>query len=320
MTDKGLDVVDKYDLEVRQVSRGRGVQVLHTDKGLYVLKEYKGSGSYIREEAAMLDSVNASGKIAVDTYIADLEGSYINTSSDGQRYIIKQWYELRDCDVRNFGDVIMSVRALAILHNELEKCAPEDFGRKAPDPGEDMTRHNAEIWRVRKYVTGRNNRNEFEMLAGTWCDFFYEEGMRAITEYNNMRENMNVSTGVCHGTYNHHNVCYGYKVPVIINCERMNYGYLISDLYCIMRKLMEKYDWDIKLAYRFITEYDKIRTLNDDDIKLLGVMFTFPEKFWKLINAYNNSRKTWIPARSTDKLKKVIEQNGKRLDFINTLY
>ena len=77
---------------------------------------------------------------------------------------------------------------------------------------------------------------------------------------------------------------------------------------------------DIKLAYRFITEYDKIRTLNDDDLRLLEIMFTFPEKFWKLINSYNNSRKTWLPARNTEKLKKVIAQNNKRLDFINTLH
>ena len=41
MADKGLDIVDKYNLEVVQVSRGRGAQVLHTADGLYILKEYK---------------------------------------------------------------------------------------------------------------------------------------------------------------------------------------------------------------------------------------------------------------------------------------
>ena len=36
MADKGLDIVDKYNLEVVQVSRGRGAQVLHTADGLYI--------------------------------------------------------------------------------------------------------------------------------------------------------------------------------------------------------------------------------------------------------------------------------------------
>ena len=142
----------------------------------------------------------------------------------------------------------------------------------------------------------------------------------AIEKYDAVNNGFGAARGVCHGTYNYHNVCYGHKLPVIINFERMTRGFVVSDLYCIMRKLLEKYDWDIKLAYRFITEYDKIRTLNDDDLRLLEIMFTFPEKFWKLINSYNNSRKTWLPARNTEKLKKVIAQNNKRLDFINTLH
>ena len=57
MADKGLDIVDKYNLEVVQVSRGRGAQVLHTADGLYILKEYKGRGSYINDEAVMLDAL-----------------------------------------------------------------------------------------------------------------------------------------------------------------------------------------------------------------------------------------------------------------------
>lgn len=89
MADKGLDIVDKYNLEVVQVNRGRGAQVLHTADGLYILKEYKGRGSYINDEAVMLDALNASGQLCVDAYISDSEGVYINTSSDGQRYVVK---------------------------------------------------------------------------------------------------------------------------------------------------------------------------------------------------------------------------------------
>lgn len=60
----------------------------------------------------------------------------------------------------------------------------------------------------------------------------------------------------------------------------------LVDLYGFMRKLMEKYDWDIKLGYLMLREYDRVNTLSSQDIKILGAMFAYPEKFWKILNYY----------------------------------
>lgn len=57
----------------------------------------------------------------------------------------------------------------------------------------------------------------------------------------------------------------------------------LVDLYGFMRKLMEKYDWDIKLGYLMLREYDRVNTLSSQDIKILGAMFAYPEKFWKYL-------------------------------------
>ena len=320
MADKGLDVLDKYDFEVKQTSRGRGVMLINTDKGPKLLKEYTGSGKYIEWTAGILEAVNHSGKLAVDAYVPNEEGEYISTSADGARYVVKEWYDCRDCDVKNFGDIILSVRALALLHNELERCEKGDVKCRIRTIGEEMKRHNSEILRVKKYLAKRNNRSDFEILAAGWCDSFYREGQKAIEELERLRPELGASKGICHGSYNYHNICFCFHLPVVINFEKMHYDYLMCDLYGIMRKLMEKYDWDIKLAYRFMTEYDKIRPLNENDLNLLGIMFSFPEKFWKLMNAYNNSRKTWIPVKNLEKLRRVIEQNDRRLEFISTIH
>ena len=320
MADKGLDVLDKYDFEVKQTSRGRGVIVASTDKGLKLLKEYTGSGKHIEWAAGILEAINCSGILAVDAYVRNKDGDYISTAADGNRYVVKEWYECRDCDVKSYGDIVLSVRMLAVLHNELEK---NDDGKNVY-PGrplaEEMRRHNSEILRVKKYLARRNNRSEFEILAARWCDSFYEEGQRTLEELENLGPGSDMPKGICHGNYNYHNICFGFHMPIITNFEKMHRDYQMSDLYNIMRKLMEKYDWDIKLAYKFLTEYDKIRTLKESDLKLLGIMFSFPEKFWKIVNAYNNSRKTWIPAKNLEKLSKVISQNNKRLEFIRTIH
>lgn len=319
MADRGLDVLEKYDFEVSQTARGRGVLVLYTDKGLKVLKAYSGSGKHILWTAGILDEVNRSGRVAVDAYVPNTEGGYITSSADGSRYVVKEWYEVRDCDVKNFGDCLSSVRALAMLHNELDKSASGEPQYRARGVELDMEKHNNELLRIKKYLFRRNNRTDFELLSSGSCDSFYDEGAAAAEKMREFAAAGRGRRGLCHGSYNYHSVCFGYKSPVIIGFEKMNYNYLMCDLYGIVRKIMEKYDWDIKLGYKLLDEYDRFRGLEADDLQFLSIMFSYPEKFWKIMNAYYNSGKAWIPAKSHDKLKKVIAQNSKRLEFIRTM-
>ncbi|MGN0374858.1 MAG: phosphotransferase, partial [Butyrivibrio sp.] len=218
------------------------------------------------------------------------------------------------------GDLFMAVRALAVLHNEMEKNAPEKPLYAARSLKEEMEGHNREIKRIRKYLYGRNNRTEFELLATAGCDIFYEEGKRAIAKLEEFAPENKLHKGLCHGDYNFHNVCFAKQLPVVLNFDKQNYNFLMADLYCFMRKIMEKNDWDYKLGYHMIDEYDKERNITEEDIELLSVLFSYPEKFWKILNGYFNSNKAWIPQKKLDKMKKFLEQNEKRLDFIKTIY
>lgn len=71
-----------------------------------------------------------------------------------------------------------------------------------------------------------------------------------------------------------------------------------------MRKILEKYDWDIQTAYKMMEEYDKIKPVSDTERALLAALFAFPEKFWKVMNYYFNSNKAWIPAKNERKTGK----------------
>ena len=48
-------------------------------------------------------------------------------------------------------------------------------------------------------------------------------------------------------------------------------------------------------------------------------LLSYPEKFWKIINQYINSNKSWIPDKNVDKLRKVIEQNERRRELIDKM-
>lgn len=318
-----MDVFGKYNFTVNSTMKGRGVVIANTNINdePVILKEYKGSGKHLQWIAGLLDAVNESGKLLVDSYLLNNEGNYITESVDGGRYVVKRWYYCRDCDVKLYADVMNAVGALAQWHNFADGVTGMERLYAARPLEEKFSRRNSELRRIRKYLKTKRQKNYFELLAVGVCDRFLQEGKSAMERFLSFNgKEMNSLQGLCHGDYNYHNICFEKKRPVIINFERMQYGYYMSDLYHFMRKVLEKYDWDIKLGYAMLTEYDAVRPLNEESLRLLQAMFAYPEKFWKIMNGYFNSNKAWLPAKNYEKLRYVINQNEKRLAFIATIH
>ena len=132
-----------------------------------------------------------------------------------------------------------------------------------------------------------------------------------------MRHSAGIS--LCHGNYNYHNVHFMDRDIVISNFEKMHRDYFVIDMYEMMRKLLEKYDWNIKLGHKLLADYDRERRITDSEISLLARMFSYPEKYWKIVNAYYNSKKSWMPVKNSEKLIKVIRQNRARWEFVATI-
>ena len=94
---------------------------------------------------------------------------------------------------------------------------------------------------------------------------------------------------------------------------------MILFIFCIV-SLQTIVLYFVKLGYLMLREYDRVNTLSSQDIKILGAMFAYPEKFWKILNYYFNNNKAWIPGRSMEKLRTVVNQNRMRREFVRTLY
>ena len=49
-----------------------------------------------------------------------------------------------------------------------------------------------------------------------------------------------------------------------------------------MRKILEKYNWSIEVAYKLINEYDKVRTITEVDLQLLGALLILFTLYWHI--------------------------------------
>ena len=208
-----------------------------------------------------------------------------------------------------------AMRVLAIYHNTAQQVMPCN----EVVASEVWGKHYRELTKVRNYIRARKKKTEFEQIYMKHFEHYRacaEKSIRLLEE-----ENEPAPRRVyCHGDYNQHNIVLSNGVYRIINFEGISSNWAMVDVVNFMRKMLEKNDWDEKLGKDLLAEYERYRPIFKSEYKQLYGLFLFPEKFWKVTNHYMNSRKSWISERDIDKLKKVIEQEEKRLNFVENVF
>ena len=330
MGDIGVDVLKQHDFTVSKTIRGRGALVLETTQGYKLLKEYKGTVGRLEYLYELTEYLYNCGAKCIDTIVKNSDGLLLSTDECGDKYIVTDWYYGNECDVKSRNNVKEAVKLLAFVHNITKQGFKEKIKEReiripeTDDLRDDYDRHNRELRRSLKYIRGRKHKTGFEYsVLKNLEENLYLAGeasyMLAMSGYKAMEENAVNLGSICHGNYNYHNVIFAKNKVAVVNFDRSGAGVLIKDLYLFFRKVMEKYDWESDIGHQIIDTYDKVRPIPKEEYELFKIMLAYPEKFWKLVNHYFNSNKSWIPDKSMEKLETVCHQQEKKNSFIKEM-
>ena len=121
---------------------------------------------------------------------------------------------------------------------------------------------------------------------------------------------------VCHGEPDYHHILIGKRFG-----DEFNQMHLLSDggPVLFLRKIMEKHDWNERLGRQVMESYEQVLPVSEVEQQVLYYLFLYPEKYWKQINLYYNANKAWVPAKSTEKIRKLEAQQEARESFIQTV-
>ena len=125
--------------------------------------------------------------------------------------------------------------------------------------------------------------------------------------------------GICHGSFNQHNVILGDDSIAIVHFERFSRGNQLNDLYQFSRKVMEKNDYNYELFDDILKAYSEKISLKREDYEYLYILFTYPEKFWKIANNYYNSSKVFLSPKYIEKLETVIYQENEKKEMLDKM-
>ena len=120
---------------------------------------------------------------------------------------------------------------------------------------------------------------------------------------------------ICHGEYNQHNVLILGKNTAVTNFSHWSFDVQMADLYRFMRKILEKYCWDLHIARKMLSAYNSVRPISESEWQNLRVRFCYPEKYWKLANHYYTHNKAVVSGKNVEKLRTLIHQKKQWEEF-----
>lgn len=159
MNEKGLTVLEQYNLDIRTARRGRGSFLIETDKGMKILTEYSGTEGRLAFQSRVMNHLKEEGFDCLDFPVPNKEGTFLVKDREETTYLLREWHEGRECDARNLSDIQEAVRTLAALHRHFWVEPEGEMGNfREPSLAEEFERKNSELRKVRKFIRARRRK------------------------------------------------------------------------------------------------------------------------------------------------------------------
>jgi len=323
--DRAIGVLENYEWKVLRTWKGRGAILFETNQGTKILREYTGPVEKVILQDVLIHHIKEYGIENVDAFERNKEGEIISFDRDKKAYIVKEYLEGKDCNIWDQEECCKAVTHLAKLHEAMEmNDEKECILLPVTQLRREYEKHNKELKRIKNYIRGKGQKTDFEIFLMQHYDYFYEQAVEINQkvqeeDWSPLYSQVQARGTICHGDYQYHNIHMTEKGIAVMNFEKYVLDVQVRDLYLFLRKVLEKNTWDERMGNCILEAYESVRVLNVLERKQLWYRLNYPEKFWKIVNFYFNSGKSWIPMRHMEKLQKLIMQEPVKKQFLKNL-
>lgn len=313
-------ILSQYELEIHEVKKGRGSYICETNQGSKLITTFRGANEKGLLLKLLLEQLYINGFPVEQIMLNKNQEAVTKDGVTGEQFLVKDYISGRELDTGNVEELQEAVKVLGCFHQTQQVVTleiPDKLKDSVKPTSEICVRHQKELIKAKNYIRGRKKKSEFEQnfLAS------FVPMMATVEKSIRILEEHPVSQGKwCHGDVNQHNFLWTGESFTLVNFESFTYGWGMSDVANFFRKVMEKNDWNPELGKLLLETYQSYIPMEQDEIMQLYGCLLYPEKYWKITNHYMSSRKSWISDREVEKLKKVIAQEEKRLNFMENLF
>lgn len=123
MSEKLVEVYERYDIEITGSKRGRGATILTTPDGFFILEPFRGSVIRLEQEHVLKGLFEREGFHDLDVLIPNKDGELLTYDRYHQPFVLKRYFEGEECDMHSLSQVKKAVEKLAEFHVYGKKVA-----------------------------------------------------------------------------------------------------------------------------------------------------------------------------------------------------
>lgn len=318
------EILLKYSLDIKSFIPFRDGFIINTSKGKKVLKKSEFCADRIMFIHSVKEYLHENGFTNLDRYVCTHDG-IPSLEIDGVNYTISDLTEGRECNFDSRDDIIKASQLLASLHKASKGYVPPGDCNPKDDLGNlpmYFQKRLDEIKKLKKIA--KKGRSKFDYLFLDCYDYFYELGDDAIRSLNNSTYTKLVEEArncgiICHHDFTHHNIVCGEDKVFLTNFDFCCLELKVYDIANLLRRKMRKCDWDIAQAGVILDKYSEIEHISKEEFVIMKIILQFPQKLWRVVNKYYNSKRGWSEKSYVLKLQEVVDEIKYHKPFIERL-
>jgi len=320
---QGLDraIAVNYGLAVKNLVPYKDTWLAVTQQSRKILKKIQFSPERLKFVHGAKEHLINQGFTGVDRYINTLsaEPYFIFNNSV---YTLVDFIDGRESNFENDSDVKKAAVTLAELHNASRGYIAPDGCKIQNDLGNLPSYFNKRLEDIKKLLKqAKKGTSRFDQLFVKYADYFINMAEKSVLElsasnYCRLAEKTRNEGLFCHHDYTNHNIIMDGEKIFVTNFDYCCYELKVYDIANLIRRKMRKCGWDISKCEIIMEAYSSKENLENDDIELMRIILQFPQKFWRVVNRYYNSRRSWSEKNFANRLQEVIDEAGPHMKFM----
>lgn len=307
------EIENLYGLTVSNMYPYKDTFIIATPKGHKVIRRIPFSFERLKFVHGAKEHLAANGFPFIDSYVLTGSGDP-GFCHNNSLYALTDLINGRESSFDSDSDLTRAAAALAGLHKaSAGYIAPEgckvqnELGRL---PGYFAKRLD-DIKKMRKQA--KKGKGRFDQLFLEYAGRFISAGEKASEElaasaYEKLAVEAWDNKSFCHHDYTHHNIILDGGRVTVINFDYCCYELRVYDIANLIRRKMRKCDWDISKTGLIIQSYCSVYPLSREEMEVMKIVLQFPQKFWRVVNRYYNSRRSWSEKSYVSRLQEVIDE------------
>lgn len=320
------EISTQFGFEIRDLIPQRGVYLIKTNKGNKCLKKVNYGPHKLMYIYKAKEHIIKNGFDKIDKNELSLKGlPYAIVNED--LYVVTEWIDGRECDFRNDEDLKIAAKTLAKFHLAARNFVPEDNLKARNDIGKlpyTFEKRLTTLNKMKDIARKNKKKTEFDILYLDNVDFYIELAKKAIEKldldaYNRVCQKDLNDKVLCHHDFTYHNILIKDNGDVyIVDFDYCKEEIQIYDLATLMVKALKRVDWSLEKANLIVDNYNAVKPISVDELKVLKALLAFPQRFWRIANRYYYKEPGWSEASFIKKLREILDEKDKYISFLES--